>query len=165
VIGLGALAALPIARASESQQSLYLWLAALAIAALGVAVALGWSVLVPASLVIVSGVYAVQLTVDDAGLDASVAPFAAGLYLTAEFAYWSLEERAMLNGDPGEGLRRLAIVAMLGITAFVVAVVLVALADVVRARGLALDLLGAAAAASALLAVLLAARDGGRTGE
>jgi hypothetical protein len=165
VIGLGALAALPIARASESQQSLYLWLAALAIAALGAAIALGWPVLVPASLVIVGGVYAAQLAVDDAGIDANAAPFAAGLYLTAELAYWSLEERAMLNGEPGEGLRRLAIVAMLGIAAFVVAVVLVALADVVRARGLALDLLGAAAAASALLAVLLAARDGGRTGE
>lgn len=128
------------------------------------AVALGWSVLVPASLVLVGGVYAAQLTADAAGLDANAALFAAGLYLTAELAYWSLEERASVNGEPGEGLRRLAIVAVLGIAAFVVAVVLVALADVVRARGLAFDLLGAAAAASALLAVLLATRDRGGTG-
>lgn len=120
--------------------------------------------LVPASLVLVGGVYAAQLTADAAGLDANAALFAAGLYLTAELAYWSLEERASVNGEPGEGLRRLAIVAVLGIAAFVVAVVLVALADVVRARGLAFDLLGAAAAASALLAVLLATRDRGGTG-
>jgi fucose 4-O-acetylase-like acetyltransferase len=165
VIGLGALAALPITRTSESQQSLYLWLAALAIAALGVAVTLGWSVLVPASLVIVSGIYAAQLTVDDAELDVNAALVAAGLYLTAELAYWSLEERALVNGEPGEGLRRLAVVAVLGLAAFVVAIALVALADVVRARGLALDLLGAAAAGAALLAVVLAARDRGTTGE
>ncbi len=128
------------------------------------AVALGWSVLVPVSLVVVGGIYAAQLTVDDARLDASAALVAAGLYLTAELAYWSLEERALVKGEPGEGLRRLATVAVLGLAAFVVAVVLVALADVVRARGLALDLLGAAAAAAALLAVWLAARGSGKTG-
>jgi hypothetical protein len=133
--------------------------AAVGLVALVAAVVLGWSPLVPASIVAVGGVYAAQLAIDDASLDSLAPVYAAGLLVTAELAYWSLEERGRLRGEPGAGLRHAAFVAGLGLAALVVGGVLLALVDAVRASsGLALDLVGAAAAAGALAAVVLAAR-------
>ena len=48
--------------------------------------------------------------------------------------------------------------ALLGVAAFLVAATLLALVDAVRARGLALDLLGALAAVTVLATVLVVAR-------
>ncbi|OFW70946.1 MAG: hypothetical protein A2Y55_01410 [Actinobacteria bacterium RBG_16_68_12] len=121
------------------------------------ALVLEWAPLLPASLALLAGVYAAQLYVDDATLDGAAPLFAAGLFVTAEFGYWSLEERERVEAAPGEGLRRLAIVAVLGLVALVVAASLLALADIVRTRGLAVDVLGAAAAAAALSAIVVLA--------
>jgi hypothetical protein len=82
--------------------------------------------------------------------------------VTAELGYWSLEEREDVHVGPGEQLRRLAVVAGLGLAALVTSAALLALADAVDAGGLAVDLLGAAAAAAALLIVVLFARRGVR---
>jgi len=131
---------------------------ALALVALVAALVLGWSPLVSTSLVMLGGVYAAVLDVDEASLDGASPVFAAGLYVTAELGYWSLEEREGAKGEPGDGLRRLAFVAALGIGAFLVAAALLALVDAVRARGLAVDVVGAAAAAAVLLALVLVAR-------
>ena len=117
--------------------------------------------LVAGSLLLLGGVYGMQLAVDDAPLDLAVAVFAGGVLVTAELAYWSLEEREKVKGEPGDGVQRLAFVGFLGVAAAVIATVLLGLVDTVRARGLAVDLLGAMAAAAVLLAVILAA--GGRT--
>ncbi len=119
---------------------------------------LGWAPLLPAALVLLGGVYAAQLYVDDATLDGAAPLFAAGLYVTAELGYWSLEERERVEAEPGEGLRRVAVVAVLGLVALVISALLLSLADIGRTRGLAVDVLGAAAAAAALLAVVLLAR-------
>src|SRR6185437_14146956 len=54
-------------------------------------------------------------------------------------------------------------VAALGVGALVASALLLALADAIRARGLGIDVLGAVAAASALLAVVLFARGRGPT--
>jgi 4-amino-4-deoxy-L-arabinose transferase-like glycosyltransferase len=121
-------------------------------------VALGWSPLVPASIVAVGGLYAAQLALDDAPLDASAPLIAAGLLLVAELAYWSLEEREGVPGDPGDGLRHAAFVGVLAIGALVVGALLLVVSDVVSAEGLALDVVGAIAASAILAAVLLAAR-------
>ncbi len=129
-----------------------------ALVVLVAALVLEWAPLLPASLALLGGVYAAELYADDARLDSAAPLFAAGLYVTAELGYWSLEERERVEAAPGEGLRRLAIVTVLGLVALVVAASLLALADVVRTRGLAVDVLGAAAAAAALLAVVLLAR-------
>ncbi len=122
-----------------------------------------WPALVPVSLVLLGGVYGMQLAVDDAPLDAAVVLVAAGLVVTAELAYWSLEERERVKTEPGEAFRRLALVAVLGLGALAVAALPLALVDVVRARGLAVDILGALAATAVLVAVVLAARGSGRT--
>lgn len=119
---------------------------------------LGWTPLLPLSVLLLGGLYAAQLRIDDAALDGSAAVVAAGLLLTAELGYWSLDARDRIDADPGMALRRLATVAGLGIGAAVVSELVLVLADVVSGRGLALDVVGAAAATAALLVVALLAR-------
>jgi ABC-type Na+ efflux pump permease subunit len=133
-------------------------IAAFALLALVVAIVLGWTALLPLSLGALGAFYGLQLAVDDAGLDLATPLVAVGLVLTAELAYWSLEERERVAGKPGESLRRLVYVAAVALGAFIVVAVLLALVDAVRTGGLAVDLLGAAAAAAALIAIVLAAR-------
>jgi hypothetical protein len=78
--------------------------------------------------------------------------------VAAELAYWSLEELDEVRAEAGESLRRLGFVALLGAAALLVSGGVLALADVARTRGLAVDVLGASAAAAVLLVVLLARR-------
>ena len=126
--------------------------------ALVAAVVLGWSSLVPASIVLIGSAYAVHLALDDPTLDTRAPLLAAGLLLAAELAYWSLEERQNVRTEAREQLRRLAVVAALALGSLFVGAVLLAVADVARTRGLAVDLVGAAAAAGALLLLVLVAR-------
>ena len=57
----------------------------------------GMPSLVPAPFVLVGGLYAAQLAVDDVPLDVAAPAFAAGLLVGAELAYWSLDERERLK--------------------------------------------------------------------
>ena len=129
------------------------------------ALVLGWAPLLPASLVLLGGLYGAQLAIDDAPLDGPAALFAAGLLVTAELGYWSLEERGAVKGEPGEGLRRAAFVSALALGALVVAELLLVLVEGVQAGGLAVDLLGAVAAGAVLLLVVVIARRAGPRGE
>jgi hypothetical protein len=132
--------------------------AAVAVVALIAALVLGWPRLVPLSLVLLGGAYALYLAVDSPPLDVAASAFAAGLLVTAELAYWSLEEREAVVAERGEALRRLGFVAILGASALVLSGALLALADLARTRGLAIDLLGAAAASTLLLSLAVLAR-------
>jgi hypothetical protein len=158
VLGATALAAVPIARGSDTVATVSIRVAVVAVVALTAILVVGWARLLPLPLVTIAGLYAAQLAVDDEPLDAGVALVAAGLFLTTELAYWSLEERAGLRVERGELLRRIAVVAALALGALVLASAVLALADGLQARGLAIDLVGAAAAAAALAAVALLAR-------
>jgi hypothetical protein len=139
--------------------------AAVALLALVAALVLGWPALVPVSVALVGGLYAAELAIDDEPLDAATPAVAVALLLSAELAYWSLDERSPVPADPGEGLRRAAFVAVTGVGAAVVAALLLALVDAVRTRSLAVDLVGAVAAAAVLVTVLLVARRQPRMGE
>jgi hypothetical protein len=153
------LAALSLERASDEALVEVGWrVAALALLALVAGIVIGWPPLVPTSLILLGGLYGAELAVDEAALDAATPLVAAGLVVAAELGYWSLEEREPVLAEPGEALRRLAFVTILALGVLLVTAVLLALVDAVRARGLALDLLGAAAAASAVLAVVVLAR-------
>ena len=132
--------------------------AIVALLALVAGLVLGWSPLVPLSLVLLGGMYAGQLRVDGVTLDGSASAVAAGLLVTAELGYWSLEEREEVDAEPGQVLRRLVVVGLLGIASLLVAEALLVLADLVRASGLALDVAGAVAAAAALVGIALLAR-------
>jgi hypothetical protein len=129
-----------------------------ALLALVAALVLAWPSLVPAALVLLGAAYATQLAVDDVSLDFRAPLFAAGLVVTAELAYWSLEERENVHAERGDALRRLGYVALLALGTLCIGAVLLVATDAMRAGGLAVDLLGAAAAAAVLLVVVLGAR-------
>jgi hypothetical protein len=130
-------------------------ISAFGLLALVAALVLGWSALIPVALGAVGSWYGLQLAVDDAPLDLAAPLVAAGLVVTAELAYWSLEEREHVEAEGGATLHRLAYVVALVVGTFVVAALLLMLVDGVRTSGLAIDLLGAAAAAAVLAVVLL----------
>jgi hypothetical protein len=133
-------------------------ISAVALLVLVAALVLEWPVLVPVPIVLLGGLYGAQLAIDDAPLDTGAALFALGALVLAELAYWSLEERERVKAEPGDVFRRLAFVALLGLGGVVVASLLLALVDEVEAGGLGVDLLGAAAAAAVLLAIVRSAR-------
>jgi hypothetical protein len=133
-------------------------LVAVGLLALVAAIVLGWSGLVPVSVVALGAAYATHLAVDDPGLDARAPLVAAGLLLAAELGYWSIEERDRVRGEAGDGLRQLGLVTLLVVGGLAVSAALLAVADLTRTQGLAIDLLGAAAAAGALLVLALVAR-------
>ena len=155
---LVAVAVLPLTRGDDQFQRADLRVAAVAAVVLVAAVVHGWAWLIPASITVVGGAYAAELAIDDARLDLAAPLVAVGLALAAELAYWSLDERCKATGDVGQGLRRAALVALVGVVALVLAAALLVLVDEVRTRGLGLDLVGALAAAAVLATVLVAAR-------
>jgi len=132
--------------------------AAVAILILVVSLVRGWPRLLPVSLCVLGAIYATHLRVDHVTLDLRAPAFAAGLFVTAELGYWSIEEREHFQGEPGDGLRHLAVVALLAAAGLLAGAAVLALADVASARGVALDVVGAAAAAAALLTVALVGR-------
>ena len=147
-----------MSRGSDALQVVGVRVGAVAFVALVAGVVLGWAPLIPVAAALAGGLYAIELAIADAPLDVAVPAVAAGLLLCTELAYWSLEERTRWHGEAGDGVRRSAFVALLGLAAFLVAASLLALVDAVRARGLALDLLGAVAAVTVLVTVLVVTR-------
>jgi hypothetical protein len=154
-----------MSRGSETFQEAGVRVGAVAFVALVAGVVLGWTPLIPLAAALAGGLYAAELAVADAPLDVAAPAIAAGLLLCTELGYWSLEERTRWLGEAGDGLRRAAFVALLGVAAFLVAATLLALVDAVRARGLALDLVGTAAAAAVLAMIMVLAGRNRRTTE
>lgn len=155
---------MPLARGDATFRAIGLRVAVVALVALVAALVLSWAPLVPVAAALVGGVYGAELAISDAPLDAAAPAVAAGLLVGMELAYWSLDERRRWLGDPGEGLRRAAVVVLLGAGAFLTSAVVLAFVDAIRARGLALDLLGAVAAAAVLVLILVAGRAQPRRG-
>jgi hypothetical protein len=159
------IAALPLARAEDDAAvEIGYRVAVVALLILVAALALELAPLVPLSLLVLAGMYGAQLALDDAPLDPATPLVAVALFLAAELAYWSLEERTGAAPEPGERLRRLAVVAGFALGTLLVAAMLLALVDGVRTGGLVIDLVGAAAAAATLVAVALFARQQSRAG-
>jgi len=152
-------AAVPLARGGDTLQAVDVRVAAVAFVVLVASVVRGWPVLVPVALILVGGAYAAELAIDDAPLDLAVPAIAVGLFLAAELAYWSLDERGRSVGDAGMGLRRTALVAASGLAIVLASsLLLLVVIDEVRARGLALDLAGAMAAVSVIVIIVVLGR-------
>jgi hypothetical protein len=147
-----------MARGEDAVQIVGARVAGVAFLLLVAALVLGRAALVAIAAILVGGLYGAELAVADAPLDVAAPTVAVGLLLSVELAYWSIEERYRWSGDPGEGLRRAAAVALVAVSAFVVAALLLVTVEAIRARGLALDLLGATAAAAVLVTILLVTR-------
>jgi hypothetical protein len=153
-----AVAAVPLARGDDAFRAVDVRIAPVALLALVAGLVGGWAVLLPVAVTVAVATYAAELAVDDAPLDLAAPVVAVGVFLAAELAYWSLDERERTSGDPGLGLRRAALVAAAALAIFVLSSGLLVLVDEVRARGLALDLVGALAAVGVLVAVLATGR-------
>jgi uncharacterized membrane protein (UPF0136 family) len=159
VAAAAGIAALPLARAEDDLAvDVGYRVSAVALLALVAALALDWPRFVPVPLLMLGGMYGAQLALDDVPLDLATPLVAVALFLTAELAYWSLEEATGADPEPGERLRRVALVAGFALGTLLVAATLLALVEVVQTGGLAVDLLGAAAAAATLVAIALFTR-------
>jgi hypothetical protein len=149
-------ASIPVGRGDGTFREVAARVAAAAIVVLLAGVVNGWPSLVPLAVAVAGGTYAAELALDDAPVDASAPAIAVGLFLAAELAYWSLDERERIASEEGESLRRAAFVAMLALGAFLAGATVLALADAFGGEGVALDLVGAAAAVAALFAIAAA---------
>ncbi|HKY24695.1 MAG TPA: hypothetical protein VJM07_06040 [Gaiella sp.] len=140
--------------------------AAMPVFALGVggalltATALVWPVLLGLALAVSGSAYAVLLAVDEPQLDVRAAGVAAALVVVGELCGWARELAATTRDEPGGAWRRPTWIATVGIGALVIAWGLLAIVDLARFEGLAVEAIGAACAlAAVLLAQRLARRD------
>jgi hypothetical protein len=112
---------------------------------------------IPAAICVLAGPYVAALGFEIDGIDTR-APLLAGLlFVVAELAHWSLELRGTLADEPGTYLRRVALLAFLTVVTIAAGTVVLAVVEGVEARGVAIDLLGAAAAVGAIALLALAA--------
>jgi hypothetical protein len=130
----------------------------LAVLVLAVGLLLRVPTAVPAAIVLLGGEYALVLSIDSSTLDTRAAVVAAGLLVTAELSYWSLELRAEITDEPGSYTRRLAVLALLALGALALAGVLLAVVDLAGREGLAVEIAGAAAAFAAVVLLWSLAR-------
>jgi hypothetical protein len=135
------------------------YVGALAVLGLVASVASGRFEGVVAVLAVLGGCYAVILVIDDPPLDGHAAVVGAGLLAIGELAHLSLASRTAVTDEAGGDARRVARIAVLALAAMAVGGVVLALVDLVRAGGIAVELVGAGAAIAAVGLLTLAARD------
>jgi hypothetical protein len=114
-------------------------------------------VVIPAAICVLAAPYVAALGFEIDGIDTR-APLIAGLlFIVAELAYWSLELRGTLADEPGTYLRRVALLSGLAVVTIAGGTVVLAVVEAVAARGVAVDIAGAAAAVAAIALLALAA--------
>jgi hypothetical protein len=105
------------------------------------------------------GTYAVLFQAEGTHLDRLAPVYAAGLFLVAELAFWSIESRVPAWSDPDLLLWRLARLALASAGAAVLGAIVVADAAAAgRGGGLVLETLGVAAAIGSLVLVTILLR-------
>ena len=132
-----------------------------ALAVLVAGLVLSLPVTVPAAVALLGAEYIGLLAFDADALDARAPLVAGALLAVAELAYWSLDLRGLVTDEAGTHLRRIAFLALLVLGVIGVGAVVLTLVEAIAAGGVAVDVLGAAAALGALALLALAAR---RTG-
>jgi hypothetical protein len=118
-------------------------------------------VTVPVAIAALGAEYVAILGFEADAIDTRAPLVAGALLAVAELAYWSLELRGPVVDEAGTYLRRLALIATLVVSVVGIGAIMLTLVEVVAAGGIAVDILGAAAAFGALGLLALAAR---RTG-
>ena len=135
------------------------YVGAIAVLGLVVSLASGRFEGVVAVLAVLGGCYAAILVIDDPPLDGHAAVVGAGLLAIGELAHLSLASRTAVTDEAGGDARRVARIAVLALAAMAVGGVVLALVDLVRTGGIAVELIGAGAAIAAVGLLTLAARD------
>jgi len=116
-------------------------------------VALAWPIVLGPALATLACAYLALLLIDEPPLDTRAAGVAAALVVVGELVGWSRELRGVTRDEPGNAWRRPAWIAGAGIGALGLAWVVLAVADLARVQGLAVEAVGAVAALAALLVV------------
>jgi hypothetical protein len=132
-----------------------------AITVLAAGVAFRLPVTIPVAITLLGAEYVAILGFEAEALDTQAPLVAGALLAIAELGYWSLELRSAVVDEAGTYLRRIALLATLVVGVVGIGAVMLTLVEVVAAGGIAVDILGAAAAFGALALLALAAR---RTG-
>ena len=121
-------------------------------------VALVWPVLLGLALAVSGSAYAVLLSIDEPPLDVRAAGVAAALLVVGELCGWARELAATTRDEPGGAWRRPTWIASAGIGALLLVWGLLAIVDLARVEGLAVEAIGAACALAALLTAKRLAR-------
>ncbi|HEV8602421.1 MAG TPA: hypothetical protein VGQ68_03395 [Gaiellaceae bacterium] len=145
----GGLAAYPALQDIRFQW-LALGLGACALVLLAAGLTLGWASPTGWGLGALGGQYGVLFAAEGRSLDELTPLYAAGLILVAELAYWSLEPRVPAGTESGLLVRRLAHLTGVCVAAATLAALVLVAAAAGGGGGLALEVLGAAAAVGAL---------------
>jgi hypothetical protein len=132
-----------------------------AITVLAAGVAFRLPVTIPVAITLLGAEYVAILGFEAEALDTQAPLVAGALLAIAELGYWSLELRGAVVDEAGTYLRRIALLATLVVGVVGIGAIMLTLVEVVAAGGIAVDILGAAAAFGALALLALAAR---RTG-
>jgi hypothetical protein len=122
------------------------------------ALALVQAVLLGLALATSGAAYGLILAVDDPPLDVRAAGVAAGLLIVGELVGWSRELATTTRDEPGGAWRRPVWTASLGVGALLLVWALLALVDLARVEGLAVEAVGAVCALAALLVARRLAR-------
>ena len=102
--------------------------------------------------------YGALLAIDEPPLDMRAAGVAAALLLVGELVGWFREVASTARDEPGGAWRRPAWIAAVGVGALLLVWALLALVDLARVEGLAVEAVGAACALAAVLLALRLAR-------
>ena len=124
---------------------------------LGAVLVLGRAGGIPWALVILGGEFIISLYVRGGALDLTAAVYGPALLLTAELAYWSLEQRTRSVEEPGLAWRRARATALLIACTLSVGLLEAVIADLPVSGSLALLAagLGAAVLSFGLVALLV----------
>ena len=142
-----------------ARANVFVTVAALALLTAGLVLSV--PVTVPAAIALLGAEYVAILGFESDALDTRAPLVAGALLAVAELAYWSLELRVPVVDEAGTYSRRVALLATLVLGVIGLGVVLLTLVETVAAGGVAVDILGAAAALGALALLALAARHTG----
>jgi hypothetical protein len=122
------------------------------------AAAVLWPALLGLALATSAGAYALLLAVDEPRLDVRAAGVAAALVVLGELVGWSRELAATSADEPGGAWRRPTWIALVGTGALLSGWALLAIVDLARVEGLAVEAVGAACALAALVVARRLAR-------
>jgi hypothetical protein len=105
------------------------------------------------ALAALGSAYAALLLVDEPPLDTRAAGLAMALVVVGELVGWARELAGTTRDEPGNAWRRPVWIASAGVAALGLAWAVLAVADLARVDGLAIEAVGAVAALAALLIV------------
>ena len=112
-----------------------------------------WPIALGPALAALAGAYVALLLIDEPPLDTRAAGVAMALVVVGELVGWARELAGATRDEPGNAWRRPVWIAGMGMGALGLAWGVLAVADLARVQGLAIEAVGAVAALAALLIV------------